>query len=39
MTLNGVMVVILRDFSNLVALDAHFVKMDEDIRKPFATEM
>jgi len=38
MTLNGVMAVILRYFSEFVAFGAHCVKVVEDIPKLSATE-
>jgi len=38
MTLNDVMTLILRYFTELVAFAAHCVKMVEDIRKLSATE-
>jgi len=39
MTLNGVMAVILRDFSEFGSFGAHCVKVVEDIPKRSATEM
>jgi len=39
MTLNGVMAIILRYFSEVVAFGAQCIKVVEDIPKPSATEM